>query len=70
MSDITSRMRVKVTLEFDTGSNYGGEWKFEDAYKDAKRACDNRLAELVAKNPWLRVVQIDSIASHVVEQKS
>lgn len=70
MSDFSSSMIAQVTIEFDTGSEYGGKWTFEEAYKDASIALRNRMAQLSKDNPEIKVVKVESIRSHVVERKS
>jgi hypothetical protein len=70
MSDFSSRMIAQVVIEFDTGSEYGGKWTFEDAYADASRAVDNICAGIHKTNPRIKVVRVEGIRSHVIERKS
>ena len=44
MSDqVRARARVTVTLEFDTGSVYGGDWTVEKIQEQASRESVSRL---------------------------
>jgi hypothetical protein len=70
MSGFSSRMIAQVTIEFDTGGEYGGKWTFEDAYKDAVRAVNNKCADIQAKFPGVKVIACESIRSHVIERKA
>lgn len=69
MSDFSSRMTAQVTIEFDTGSEYGGKWTFEDAYKDALREVEGQCGEIRRAFPGVKIVKIDSVRSHVIERK-
>ncbi|MFL9899029.1 hypothetical protein PQR71_12845 [Paraburkholderia fungorum] len=69
MSNFSSRMIAQVVIEFDTGSEYGGKWTFEDAYKDALHAAQNMCAE-ISREQGVKVLRIESIRSHVIERKS
>lgn len=69
MSNFSSRMIAQVVIEFDTGSEYGGKWTFEEAYKDARRAAESKCAA-ISKINGVRVIKIESIRSHVMESKS
>jgi hypothetical protein len=62
-------MIAQVTIEFDTGSEYGGKWTFEEAYNDAKRAAESKCREISAEVRGVKVLNIISIRSHVQELK-
>lgn len=70
MSSFSTRMIARVLIEFDTGSEYGGGWTFEAAYKDAVAAAEGRMRKISSSNAGIRVIKIESIQSHCMEQKS
>lgn len=68
--NLSTRLIATCTIEFDCGSEYGGEWKFEDAYKDAGRAAQN-IAGGIVKNSDGKILafKIDGIRSVIQERK-
>lgn len=66
----SSRMIATVKIQFDCGSEYGAEWTFAEAYEDAKRAADAMCHKINDTNPRIKVLGIEAIHSHVMEQKA
>jgi hypothetical protein len=66
----SSRMVATVKIQFDCGSEYGAAWTFAEAYEDAKRAAETMCRTIHQTNPRIKVLGIEAIHSHVMEQKT
>lgn len=64
---ISTRLRARVEIEFDCGSEYGGRQTFEDVMADATRAAQNKCHKLVSsKDHGIIAAEIKEIVSFTI----